>query len=327
VRRRDALALLGGAAAFRPLAARAQQKAMPVIGFLSSRSPDESASLVAALRQGLSETGYVEGQNLAIEYRWAEGSYDRWPAFASDLVGRKVDLIAATGGLPAALAAKSATSTIPIVFRISADPVELGLVASLARPGGNLTGTSMIGVELTSKRFELLSELVPRAGVIALLVNPNNRNAERMMREVQEAARTKGVQLSTLTASTESEIDAAFASLVQLHAGALVVANDPFFLGQHEQLVALAAHHAVPAIYAWREYVGAGGLISYGPSLTAAYREVGIYAGKILNGAKPADLPVQQPTTFELVVNLKTAKALGLTVPQSILARADEVIE
>jgi putative ABC transport system substrate-binding protein len=300
---------------------------MPVIGFLSTESPDASAPLVAAFRQQLSDAGYVEGQSVAIEYRWSEGNLNRLPALAADLVTRKVDLIVASGGVPSALAAKDATSTIPIVFRISADPVELGLVANLARPGGNLTGTSMIGVELTSKRFELLSELVPRAGVIALLVNPNNRNAERMMRDVQEAARTKGVQLPRLTASTESEIDAAFASLVQLHAGALIVGNDPFFLGQREQLVALAVRHAVPAIYAWREYVGAGGLISYGPSLTAAYRQLGIYAGKILKGAKPAEMPVQQPTTFELVINLKTAKSLRLAVPQALLARADEVIE
>ena len=325
--RRRELMLAGGAAVAWPLAARAEQKPMPVIGFLSTESPDASAPLVAAFRQQLSGAGYVEGQSVAFEYRWAEGNLNGLPALAADLVTRKVDLIVASGGVPSALAAKDATSTIPIVFRISADPVELGLVASLARPGGNLTGTSMIGVELTAKRFELLSELVPRAGVIALLLNPNNRNAEQVTRDVEEAARTKGVHLPRLTASTESEIDAAFASLVQLRAGALVVGNDPFFLGQREQLVALAAHHAVPAVYAWREYVGAGGLISYGPSLTAAYRQLGIYAGKILKGAKPADLPVQQPTTFELVINLKTAKALGLAVPQALLARADEVIE
>jgi putative ABC transport system substrate-binding protein len=246
---------------------------------------------------------------------------------AADLVGRKVDVIVAPGGTSTALAAKSATSTIPIVFRIGADPVADGLVASFARPGGNVTGVSLLSEELTAKRLELLSELVPRAGVIALLVNPNIPGTERMIGDMQEAARAKGVRLHILKASTESEIDTAFTSLVEMHAVALLVGADPFLTGRREQLVALAARHAVPAIYAWREFAASGGLISYGSSNTAAFRHLGTYAGKILKGAKPADLPVQQPTTFELVVNLKTAKALGLAVPPSVLARADEVIE
>jgi putative ABC transport system substrate-binding protein len=320
------MTVLAGAAAY-PLLAGAQQKAMPVIGYLSSSgSPDSTAPSLAAFREGLSATGNVEGQNVAIEYRWAEGHYDRLPALAADLVGRKVDVIA-TGGMPSALAAKSATSTIPIVFLIGTDPVELSLVKSLARPSGNLTGVTMIATELMPKRLELLSELVPRARMIALLVNPNNASAEPQSRDVQEAARAKGVQLPILKAGTESEIDAAFVSLVQLHAGALVVGTDSLFISRREQLVALAARHAVPAIYEFRDFAADGGLISYGPSLTAGFRQVGINTGRILAGAKPADLPVQQPTTFELVVNLKTAKALDLTVPPSILARADEVIE
>jgi ABC-type uncharacterized transport system substrate-binding protein len=309
-----------------PLAAEAQQKPMPVIGVLSTGSSSASSEpFMGAFRQGLSEAGYVEGQNLAIEYRWAEGHYDRLPALAADLVGRKVDLIMANSP-PSALAAKSATSTIPIVFRGGPDPVRDGLVASLARPGGNLTGVITTATELTAKRLELLSELVPRAGVIALLMNPNS-TAERVIRDVQEAARTKGLQLHVLKASSESEIDTAFASLVQLRAGALVLAADPFLSSRREQLVALASRHAVPSIYAWREFAASGGLISYGPSLTSAFRMVGHYAGKVLKGAKPADLPVQQPTKFELVINLKTAKALGLTIPPSVLARADEVIQ
>jgi putative tryptophan/tyrosine transport system substrate-binding protein len=324
VNRRELILLMGGAmTAARAL--RAQQKAMPVIGYLGSESPGPMAPFVAAFLQGLSETGYVDGQNVAIEYRWAEGDYDRLPALAADLVRRKVDVIA-TLGIPSALAAKSATSTIPIVFSVG-DAVERGLVASLARPGGNLTGVSLLNVELTPKRLELISELVPQAGVIALLVNPNNPNTERTIRDMEEAARAKGVQLNILKAGTESEIDAAFASLVQLPAGALVVEGDPLFINRREQLVALASRHAVPAIYAFREYAAAGGLISYGTSFTAAYRQLGTYAGKILKGAKPADLPVEQPTKFELVINLKTARAMGFDFPQTFLERADEVIE
>jgi putative ABC transport system substrate-binding protein len=322
--RRELLLLLGGAmGAARGL--RAQQKAMPVIGFLGTASAN--APLLAAFRQGLSEAGYVVGQNVAIEYRWAEGYYDRLPALAAELVGRKVDVIATTGGSVSALAAKSATATIPIVFAGVSDPVGDGLVASLARPGSNLTGFSLLNAELTPKRLELLSELVPQARVIALLVNPNNPQTEGVIRDVQEAGRAKGVQLDILKAGTESEIDAAFATLVQLQAGALVVQADSFFGSRRAQLLALASRHAVPAIYSLREYTAAGALISYGPSLTAMFRQAGIYTGRILKGAKPADLPAQQPTTFELVVNLNTAKALGITVPPSILARADEVIE
>jgi putative tryptophan/tyrosine transport system substrate-binding protein len=325
MRRREFILLLGGAVTA-PCTLRAQQKRVPVIGFLGMTSPGPYAPLVPAFRQGLAETGYVEGQNVAIEYRWAEGSYDRLPALAADLVGRKVDVIATSGGPPAARAAKNASSTIPIVF-IASVPVELGLVASLARPGGNLTGVSTMFAELTAKRLELLSELVPQARVIALLVNPSNGNAERIIGDVREAARAKGLQLHILKASSESEIDIAFAALAQLRAGALVVGNDAFFLTRRDQLVALAARDAVPAIYDSREYAASGGLISYAASLAASYRQLGIYAGKILKGAKPADLPVQQPTTFELVINLKTAKALGLTVSQALLARANEVIE
>jgi putative ABC transport system substrate-binding protein len=321
--RRELLLLV---AAMAPRTVRAQQKAMPVIGYLGSASPGTNASFVAAFHQGLSKTGYVEGQNVAIEYRWAEGRYDRLPALAADLVSRDVDVIAAFD-IPAARAAKSATSSIPIVFCIGTDPVGDGLVASLARPGGNLTGVTFIATELMPKRLELLSELVRQARVIALLVNPNNTNAEPTIRDVQEAARAKGVQLAIMKASTESEIDAAFACLIKLQAGALVVGADALFFSRRDQLVASASRHAVAAIYDAREYAVAGGLISYGASLTGTYRQAGIYVGRILKGAKPADLPVEQPSRFELVVNLKTANELRLTIPPSILARADEVIE
>jgi len=325
--RRDLLTRSAGTAIAWPLIARAQQKAMPVIGFLNSTSPGPFAPFVAAFHQGLSETGYVAGQNVAIEYRWAEGIYDRLPELAADLVGRKVDLIATSGGPASVLAAKSATSMIPIVFTSGEDPVRNEVVFSLARPGGNLTGISMMFAELMPKLLELLFELVPRARVIALAVNPKNPLTEHIITAVQEAGRAKGVQLTILKATTESEIDAAFSSLARLQAGALIIGADAFFISRREQFVALAARHAVPAIQHTREFAAAGGLISYGPSLTSVYRQLGIYAGKILNGAKPADLPVQQPTKFELVINLKTAKALGLTVPQPLLARADEVIE
>jgi putative ABC transport system substrate-binding protein len=299
---------------------------MPVIGFLGSEAPGSFKPLLAAFHQGLSDTGYAEGQNLTIEYRWAEGSYDRLPALAAYLVGRKVDVIAALGGTPAVLAAKTATSTIPIVFS-NGNPVESGLVASLARPGRNLTGVSLLTTELIPKRLDLLSELVPQARLVAVLVNPNNAITERVIEDVEEAARARKVQLAILRASTETELDTAFASLVQLQAGALAVVPDPFLDSRREELVALASRHSVPAIYGFRQFVGAGGLISYGPSYTAVARQLGILVGKILKGAQPADLPVEQPTRFELIINLKTAKALGLTVPQTILARADEVIE
>jgi ABC-type uncharacterized transport system substrate-binding protein len=325
--RRRELILLGVAAAAWPGALRAQRKAMPVIGILGTGSPSGFAPFAPAFREGLSETGYVEGQNVAIEHRWAEGRYDRLPALAAELVSRKVDVIVSTGGPPTALALKGATSTIPIVFRSGADAVELGLVASFAQPGGNLTGVSLLADELTTKRIELLSELVPQARVIALMVNPNNTNAERTIAIAEDFARTKGLQLPIVKATAAGEIDDAFASLLPLHAGALIVSTDPFLSNRREQLVALASRHAVPAIYGWREFAAAGGLISYGSSLTAAFRLIGIYAGKILKGANPADLPVQQPTTFELVINLKTARTLGLDIPQQLLAEADEVIE
>jgi putative ABC transport system substrate-binding protein len=324
MRRRELLLLVGGAVTASH-ALRAEQKAMPVIGFLSSEGFGALAARLAALRQGLSEAGYVEGQNVSIEYRWAEGHYDRLPALAADLVGRKVDVIVTSGGNISALAAKNATSLIPIVFLAGGDPVEEGLVASLAQPGGNLTGVTCLCLELWGKRVELISELVPEARVIAHLVDPNFPR-ERAIKAVQEAARAKMLQLRILKAATDSEMTAAFASLVELQAGALIV-GDPFFLGRPEQVAALAARYAIPTIYDFRVYVAAGGLISYGTSLTDTYSKAGTYVGKILKGAKAADLPVEQPTRFELVVNLKTAKDLGLTVPPSILARADEVIE
>jgi putative ABC transport system substrate-binding protein len=326
VKRRLVIALFGGGVVGWPLAGLAQQKPMAVIGYIGGGSPGPVEPLLAAFRAGLRETGYVEGKNLAIEYRWAEGRYDRLPALAVDLVRRKVDVIA-TGNTTSALAAKDATSTIPIVFISGPDPVGDGLVASLARPGGKITGVSILGTELTPKRVELASELVSQASVIRLLINPNNASGGRIIREVQEAARAKGLQLNILKASTETEIKGAFAALGQGQVGALVVGADPFFYSLRDQIVALASRYAVPAIYPWPEFASAGGLIGYGASYAAAIRQTGIYVGRILKGENPADLPVQQPTIFELIINLTTAKALGLTVPQSLLARADEVIE
>jgi putative ABC transport system substrate-binding protein len=319
------LLLLGGAVtAPRPL--HAQQKAMPVIGYLNGTTPEANAASLAAFRQGLGETGWVEGQNLVIDYRWAEFHYDRLPALAADLVGRKVDVLAAGGGADEAFVAKDATSTIPTVFMTGADPVETGLAASLARPGGNRTGVTNLTQLLWQKRVELIAELVPQTRVIGVLVNPNRAQVGRVIDTTQQAVNAKGLQLEVLTASTEAEIDAAFATAVQRQIGAVVV-SDPLFDSLSQQVVALASRHGVPAIYISRKYVSDGGLISYGSILLAAWRVVGSYVGKILNGAKPADLPVQQSTNFELVINLNTAKALGLIVPPSILARADEVIE
>ena len=325
MKRRDAIIRLAAVATW-PGAARAQAVAMPVVGNLSPTSPALAASTLAALRQGLSEAGYVEGRNVAIEYRWAEGRNDRLPALAAELVGRKVAVIA-VGGRPGIEAARAATASIPIVFLGGGDLIAAGIVASLSRPGGNLTGIDIFGRELNPKRLDLLAKLVPQAAMIAMLVNPTALMAEVTRRDAQEAARANGRQLSILTASTATEIDAAFAAVVQLRAGALVVASDPFFNSRREQLVALAARHGVAAIYEWREFAEAGGLISYGPSFADVVRQQGVYVGRILAGAKPADLPIQRPTRFELIINLKTAKALGLTIPQSLLLRADEVIQ
>jgi ABC-type uncharacterized transport system substrate-binding protein len=325
MKRRKFIALLGGAAVMWPLAARAQQSAMPVIGFLNTRAPGEDPHFLAAFRQGLTETGYVEGRNVTIEYRWAEGDNDRLPALAADLVRHRVTVI--TANSQATVAAKAATTTIPIVFITGADPVQIGFVASLNRPGGNLTGVTSLDTELGRKRLQLLHELLPKAGTIAALVNPTFPGSDIQARDLQAAASTLGLQLHILHASTERDINTAFANLARLQASGLVIGNDPFFNSWSEQLAALALRHAVPAIYAFRTFAAAGGLMSYGGSLTDLYRLVGVYTGRILKGDKPADLPVQQSTKVEMIINLKTAKTLGLTIPLPLLGRADEVIE
>jgi putative tryptophan/tyrosine transport system substrate-binding protein len=324
-KRREFITLLCGAAAAWPVLARAQRSALPVIGFLGGQSPDLWADQVRAFRQGLNEAGYIESQNVAIQYRWAEGNYDRLPALAAELVRLPVAVIAANG--PTVPPAKAATTAIPIVFVTGADPVKLGLVASLNRPGGNITGITALGMELAAKRLELVREMVPNASVAALLVNPANPNAEITTRDVQAAASSLGLTLHVLHAGNDRDLDAAFASLTQLGAGALVITADGFFIGRSQKLAALAMRHAVPTVFQFRAFAAAGGLLSYGGSTTDSYRQAGVYAGRILRGEKPGELPVIQATKIELIVNLKAAKALGLEVPPTLLARADEVIE
>jgi putative ABC transport system substrate-binding protein len=327
MKRREFISLLGGAAVVWPRVARAQQPAMPVIGFLHSGAPGPLAAQVAAFNQGLNETGYVAGQNVMIEYRWAEGQYDRLPALAADLVGRKVSVIAPAGGIPPALAAKAATTTIPIVFLMGSDPLKAGVVTSINRPEGNVTGVSFLINSMGTKRLELLSQIAPRASTIGILVNPTNPDAEIETRDAQAAAQAVGRKLLVVKASSENDFESAFATLAEQGAGAFTIGGDPFFDSRRDQIIALAAHHRLPAIYLLRIYPAAGGLMSYGTNLSDAYRQQGVYVGRILKGETPADLPVIQPTKFEFVINLKTAKALGLDVPPSVLAIADDVIE
>ena len=325
--RREFITLLAGAAAAWPLPARAEQSAVPVIGFLNSVSPQPFANYVAGFRAGLKETGYIDGQNITIEFRWAEGHYDQLPGMAADLVRRKVAVLVSTGGAPSVMAAKAATSNIPIVFTIAVDPVQLGLVTSLSRPGGNITGVNFLSAALESKRLGLLRALLPGLQLIAVLLNPNRPDHADQTSQVQEAAATISQQTHILLASNESDLDAAFTTAVQMHAGAMLVATDQFFNSQRNKIIALAARHAIPAIYEQREYAQAGGLMSYGTNYRDGYRQVGVYAGRILKGEKPGDLPVVQSTKFELVINLKTAKALGIEVPPNLSAEADEIIE
>jgi putative tryptophan/tyrosine transport system substrate-binding protein len=327
MQRRQFITLLSGAAASWPLAARAQQSAMPVIGYLGAESPIAFASRVRAFRQGLSETGYVEGRNVAIEFRWAEGQHNRLPALAADLVGHQVTVIVAPGGAPAALAAKSATTTIPIVFEMGADPIEIGLVGSLSRPGGNLTGVTSLSVEVTPKRLEFLQELIPTADLFAVLINPTSPTADSQSRNLQTFARARGLQLHVLQASSERDFDTVFATLPQLRVAGLVFASDTMFGTHGEQIATFTVRHAVPAIHQSRDFTIAGGLMSYGGSFFESHRQAGVYTGRIIKGDKPADLPVQQVTKVELFINLKTAKTLGMTFPLSLLGRADQVIE
>jgi putative ABC transport system substrate-binding protein len=326
MRRREFITLLGGAAVAWPIAVRAQQP-MPVVGFLSSRSPGESASMLVAFRDGLRDSGFVEGQNLAIAFRWAEGRYDRLPALAAELVSLPVAALFAAGGPPAALTAKAATTTVPIVFSAVNDPVQLGLVTSLNRPGGNVTGMSMFTSDLAAKSVGLLKDLLPATSVIAYLVNPTNPSADIYLKEAATAASVLGIQVRVFNASTERGLDEIFASLANAGVGGLVVPGEPFFDSQRDRIVALSSQHAVPAIYTYREYVVSGGLMSYGPSLADSYRKAAIYLGRVLKGEKPANLPVQQPTKLDLIINLKTAKALGLSIPDKLIAVTDEVIE
>jgi putative tryptophan/tyrosine transport system substrate-binding protein len=327
MQRREFITAIAGAAAAWPLTLRAQQQAMPVVGFLSSRSPAEAASDLTAFRHGLGQTGYFEGKNVSIEYRWAEGHYDRLSAIAAELVEHQVAVIAAVGGEPSGLAAKAATTTIPIVCSLGGDAVEAGLVAQLNRPGGNVTGVTILGVETGPKRLELAHQLVPNGSALAVLINPKFPLGLAEAHDMQAAAKSLGLQITVLDASGESEIDTAFAVLAQHKVDALIINTDPFLLGQRQRIVQLAARHNIPTVYFLREFVDAGGLMSYGPSIANSYRQVGIYVGRILKGEKVGELPVVQPTKFDLVINLRTASALGLEIPTNLLVRADEVIE